>query len=230
MARLFVSPKDIDFMNDVVKELVKDVVGQKIYYYAISVMKSKVHEVYGESLSKIFEKPIMLDVIAGQPAWESKMDIFGKEQTATIEILVQARDLIDKHISPNEGDYFTYGDASYEIVSFVNLNNIYGQEEYDSAFKLIGKLARPGEFNPKDFFRPSKDVDGNLSNKGDFVQSEFEQQRGNPEDSQGNETGDIRHVRERMGDDVTPNVLGEKPAKIKPDPDKGLTTGFLYDD
>jgi hypothetical protein len=30
MARLFVSPREINFINDIAKELIKDVIGQKI--------------------------------------------------------------------------------------------------------------------------------------------------------------------------------------------------------
>mgnify|MGYP003127954346 FL=1 len=43
MARLFLTPREINFMNDIAKELVKDVIGQKIYYFPISEVKSRVH-------------------------------------------------------------------------------------------------------------------------------------------------------------------------------------------
>ncbi len=36
MARLFVTPREVNFINDLTKELIKDVIGQKIYYYSIS--------------------------------------------------------------------------------------------------------------------------------------------------------------------------------------------------
>ena len=36
MSRLFITPREINFINDVAKELVKDVAGQKIYYFPIS--------------------------------------------------------------------------------------------------------------------------------------------------------------------------------------------------
>ena len=43
MARLFLTPREINFMNDIAKELVKDVIGQKIYYFPKSEVKSRVH-------------------------------------------------------------------------------------------------------------------------------------------------------------------------------------------
>jgi len=35
MARLFVTSREIDFFNDLAKELDKDVTGQRVYYYRI---------------------------------------------------------------------------------------------------------------------------------------------------------------------------------------------------
>ena len=61
MSRLFITPREINFLNDVAKELVKDVVGQKIYYFPISELKSRVHDVYEESKDKIFDNPIEID-------------------------------------------------------------------------------------------------------------------------------------------------------------------------
>ena len=228
MPRLFVGPKDVAYINDLTKELIKDVIGQKIYYYAVSILKTQVHPVYNEAVQKIFENPVALDVMAGQPAWTSKQDLFGREQTATLEILVQARDLLDKGLFLNEGDYFTYGIACYEVVSYLNLTNIFGQEEYDCAHKLVGKLARVGEFDPAQIFLPKEDKAGSFQDN-DGIQKTFEQQRGLAEDSEGKPTGDVRQVRERLGEDMEAVALGEGPRKVAPVAD-GSTSTFSYDD
>ena len=57
MSRLFITPREINLINDLAKEIVKDVVGQFIYYYPISTTKSNVHEIYEESPKKVFENP-----------------------------------------------------------------------------------------------------------------------------------------------------------------------------
>jgi len=225
MGRLFVGTKEIQFINDTVKELVKDVIGQRIFYYAISVKHTKVDPVYGEAVNKMFENPVALSVMAGQPNWETKQNIFGREATAKVEILVQARDLLDKGLNLNEGDYFTYGDAVFEVVSYLNMNNIFGLEEYESAYKLIGKLARVGEFDPAKVYNPTKD-DGT---KETGVEIDFEQQRGLPENSKHMPTGDVRQMRERLGDDMASPALGEKPVHFVPD-ESGKGNRFSYDD
>jgi hypothetical protein len=125
--------------------------------------------------------------------------------------------LFDRGIKIFEGDYFTYGENTYEIVSAVNLNNYFGQEEYNVSYKIIGKLARPGEFDPKTFFPPSREKKG----LPDGIQEGFVQQRGLQVNNEGT-TGDIRQTRERLKEELPEIALGEGPriieSKDKPPP------------
>lgn len=210
MARLFITPKEIQMINDWTKEFVKDVVGQKIFYYAVSTKKTKVHEIYDEAPVKVFENPVTIPVLAGQPKWETKHNNFGMEQTTSIELYVQVRELIDKKMMLAEGDFFTYGDAVFELVSYLQTNNIYGQEEYGVSYKIVGKLARPGQFDPKQFFRPQKD--GKVY-EDSAVQQFFSQTRGLKENDEGT-TGDFRQVRDRLKDEMAPIALGDGPRTV----------------
>ena len=49
MARLFITPREIDFISDLTKEVTKDVIGQKIFYYKIREDLTNVHDVYEEA-------------------------------------------------------------------------------------------------------------------------------------------------------------------------------------
>lgn len=217
MSRLFVTRREVEFINDITKEFVKDIMGQKIIYWPISIMNTKVHDVYDEAINKIFENPIRLDVLAGSPSWETKHNQFGTEQTSRMEVFVQARDLIDKDIQICEGDFFTYDDVVYEIDSYLNLGTIFGLAEYSTGFKLVGIAARVGQFDPKTFFSPVSDGPGPFEELK--VQQTFEQQRGLPENVEGT-TGDVRQLRERLSDDMPEVALGEGPRKVTTDPDK----------
>ena len=85
MGRFFITPREINFINDVAKELVKDVIGQKIYYYPISETKSKVHDVYEESPDKVFENPIEIDCLVKYQPQEIRTNRFGSEEYYTID-------------------------------------------------------------------------------------------------------------------------------------------------
>lgn len=109
MGRLFITPREINFINDIGKELIKDVVGQKIYYFPISEIKSNIHDVYEESADKIFENPIELDCLVKYEPDEVRTNRFGSETYYSIEAYVQSRDLLDKGVELMEGDFFSYG-------------------------------------------------------------------------------------------------------------------------
>ena len=40
MARLFITPREIDFIADIAKEITKDVIGDVIYYYKVIDLNS----------------------------------------------------------------------------------------------------------------------------------------------------------------------------------------------
>ena len=98
MARLFITEREMNFINDIMKEVVKDVIGQKIYYYSISEIKSRVHDVYEEAPNKIFENPIELDALVKYSGQEVKTGRFGSEEYYNIECYIQERDLLEKQI------------------------------------------------------------------------------------------------------------------------------------
>jgi len=220
MPRLFVTQREIDFFNDIGKEIVKDIVGQQVIYWPVSTLKTKIHPVYNEAVKKIFENPIRVDALVGQPTWETRMTQFGPEQVNRLEVFIQARDLTQKNIEVSEGDFFTYGEQAYEIVSSVNMNNFFGQVEHEIGFKVTGILAKAGEFDPQRFYRPVDETA--VPNP-----TPFEQQRGLPEITEG-PTGDVRDVRERLGDDLGPIALGEGPRRV--DVDSSLKANHVYDE
>ena len=189
MSRFFITQREINFINDIGKELVKDVVGQKIYYFPISEVKSKIHDVYEESAQKVFENPIELDALVKYAPQDVRANLFGSEEYYSIEVYVQERDLIDKEIRILEGDFFSYGSVFFEVIQAPDSNTIYGQVEHKGFLTIIGKQARKGQFTAQ-VFGPT---DERYSDK-DAVQTEFSQQRGFKRDAGGNITGDVREL------------------------------------
>ena len=129
MGRVFITPREINFINDVAKEIVKDVIGQRIYYFPISEIKSKVHDVYEESPDKVFEIPIEIDCLVKYLPQVFRSNRFGSEEYYTVEAYIQSRDLIDKGIEILEGDFFSYGTVFFEVIKSPGTIVIFGQIE-----------------------------------------------------------------------------------------------------
>jgi hypothetical protein len=217
MSRLFITEREINFINDLGKEIVKDVVGQKIYYFSISESKSRVHEVYEEAVDKIFENPIEINSLVKYLPQEIRANTFGSEEYYTIEVYIQERDLIEKNIEILEGDFFSYGTVFFEVISVPDSNTIYGEVEHKGFVTITGKQSRKGQFVSK-VLGPT---DEGYSDPG-AVQKNFYQQRGYKENVEG-VTGDIRDLR-RNG------VLSDPISGVKEVTERGQKGGSSFYD
>ena len=188
MARLFITPREINFINDIAKEVIKDVVGQKIYLFQISEIKSKVHDIYEESPDKVFETPIELDCLVKYNAQEIRTDRFGSEEYYTIEAYIQSRDLFDKGIEILEGDFFSYGSTFFEVIKAPLTQTIFGQIEHKRFITITGRQSRKDQFLSKVFGPTSEEF-----TDSDAVQETFVQQRGYEQNKLG-KTGDVRDL------------------------------------
>jgi len=213
MSRLFITPRELDFISDITKEVTKDIIGQKIYYYRVREDLSKVHDVYEESKEKIFDSPIEVDALVQWQPETVTTGKFGSEEVSSIEVYLHDSDLKTKNINVLEGDFFSYGEIFFEITSILVDKNMFGQVEHITGVKLTGKKARKGQIN----LLP-------LGPTQDSPQTEFDQQRGESEIND-LETGDKRSL-------VESGKLGpplEGPRKVKDqENDLGNTESFFY--
>jgi len=216
MARLFLGPREIDFVADINKEIIKDIIGQAIYLYPISEIKTKIHDVYEEAVDKVFENPVEINAIVDWGDTEVRTNKFGTETVRTTTVYIQARDMLDRGITLNEGDFYSYGNMFFEIVSRVDQDLIFDQIEYESGTKLIGKEARYGQFVER--------VQGRVGEFYDTPIKPFYQQRGFEENKEG-KTGDFR-VLVKKGTLSVP-LTGPKEVSERGD-DTGA--GFALDD
>ena len=220
MARLFVTPREINLINDLTKEIIKDVVGQKIYYYSISEAKTKINELYDESPEKFFESPVEIECLVDYQEPTFTTNKYGIEKTQNIEVFIQSKDLSDKQIEVDAGDFFTYGSVIFEITSVTVTKNIFGQIEHNDGIKLIGKQSRKQVF----FTKVLGPTDSQHSDP-DAVQDTFVQQRGFKTNPLG-ETGDVRELQKN-------GVLDKpitKPKEVSKKGEPGKSGSSFYDE
>ena len=107
MARLFITPREVDFISDISKEITKDVIGQKIYYYRVREDVSDAHDVYEEATEKVFDPPVEVDCRVEWTQREIVSDRFGQEGKYSITAYIHFRDMIDRDIRLMDGDFFS---------------------------------------------------------------------------------------------------------------------------
>lgn len=192
MARLFVTPRELDFFSDIAKELIKDINDQKVYYYAVSPERSPASNVYGEVVKKVCDDPVELEVLCDVPEWETRADEFSAERVAKLAFYVQYRDALDRGVTLTVGDFFSYGAVFYEIVSVNPIKPIAGQVEHVDGYVVNGVLARSTVVDQIVANGPT----GEHHTSDGAVRTKFVQQRGYAESELG-ETADARDLRRR---------------------------------
>ena len=220
MASLFLSPREIDYINDVNKELIKDVVGQKIYYFPVRPDIMKIHDVYEESPSKVFDPPIEIEARVDYKPDENRINRYGIEEFYTIEVYLHYRDLLDRGIETKIGDYFSYDVTFFEVIQHQYDNSIYGQIEHVMGVKLMGRQARKGQMSQTPHgptFEEYTDPDA--------VQDTFVQQRGFEENRLG-ATDDIRSLQQKGV--LTAPISG--PAEVSSKGDETDAGSSFYDE
>lgn len=176
MSRLFIGQREIDFMSDIAKEVIKDVAGQKVYYYTVREDLSNVHGTYEESEEKLFDPPIEIESLVEWTPPEVRTTKFGIEKIYSINLYIHYRDMLDRGINVQIGDYFNYGSTFYEITSVLYDKLAYGQVERVVSIKVSGKQARKQQIN----IVPHGPTHEEYSDS-DAIQTTFEQQRGTTE-------------------------------------------------
>jgi len=176
MARLFLSQKEVDFFSDITKEFIKDVAGQKIYYYKVREDLTKTNTIYEEAIEKIFNPPLELECLIEWNPSEVKTNQFGLETVKTVNAYIHSRDILDRNIILKEGDYFSYGSYFFEITSLIIDKIAAGQVERTISYKIVGKQTRIQHINKQ----PIGPTSEHFTDEGS-IQVLFEQQRGRTE-------------------------------------------------
>jgi hypothetical protein len=211
----------MDLISDLTKEIIKDVVGQKIHYYRVMENVSKVHEVYEETPKKVFDIPMEIDARVEYLPAETRTNRFGTEQFFNINVFLHERDLVHRDLKINIGDYFTYDAIFFEITSIIAESTIYGQIEHLNGFKLVGKQARLGQIDKT----PLGPTSYSYTEDAGAVQLDFVQQRGFENNRLGL-TDDVRDLQENG----TLDAPLSGPAEVSPAGDPRAIGSSFYDE
>lgn len=145
--RLFICDQEIDFFNGIDKELIQEIVGQEITYYAVSDELTHSDDLYGEAMRKTVYTPVVISarVLYNDP--QQSITGFSVDTTYSIEIYFHIYELTERGITPREGDFVKFGNNAYEIQKLTSPQIVYGQIEHKVQVKAICKIAREGQFN-----------------------------------------------------------------------------------
>lgn len=142
---LFRSENDRKYIKTLNKELIERVMGEKITYYPLSKKLSKTN-LYGESMEKTFDPPVMIYALIEWGDQEVTTTEFGQDTVYTLKVYILEDHLKDIDIQPYEGDMIDYNQVKFEINKITNPDLLLGRSFDNFSLILDCKSVRKNTF------------------------------------------------------------------------------------
>jgi hypothetical protein len=145
MSRLFLGEKELRFFNSITKELLQKIVEQRIVYYSVSDEYTQSHRVYDESIKKTVFTPVDINALVLYAEPEQTTNEFSIDTIFRVEVYFHIHELIERNITPREGDFIKFAEKVYEIEKLTRPQITYGQIEHEVMVKGICRIARKSQ-------------------------------------------------------------------------------------
>ena len=127
----FLNQPERDFQKQVADEVIERVIGQQIMYFPVDLMSTNVHPIYGESINKVYLKPIRIYALIEYEDNDSKTTNFGIDRRSKIIVHFHNRRIReDQELWVREGDIIFYNNEYHEIIKLFEPDEMFGQIDF----------------------------------------------------------------------------------------------------
>lgn len=145
---LFLGEKERDLVKQFNDELIERVIGQQIAYFPVDLEHTNFHPLYNEAVVKSFLPPVRVYALIDFQGQETRVDKYGIDKTTKLTAHFHKRRLTeDQNLFVREGDFISYGEAYYEIVSLKETKELFGQVDQRIEISAECIRAREGLFD-----------------------------------------------------------------------------------
>jgi len=124
---LFGGSRDISLFRHINKELINNIVQQSVGYYKIALDKTS-SNLYGESLTKTYNDPILVNCLIERASQEWTESDLGADVTRSINVRFLRDILVDIQLVPEVGDVVLWHENYYEIAGIVENQLFVGKD------------------------------------------------------------------------------------------------------
>lgn len=124
---LYGGSRDISLFRHINKELINNIIEQQVGYYILDLNKTS-SNLYGESLQKTYQDPVLVNCLIERtpPSW--KETDFGSDVTQDITVRFLRDILVDIQLVPKVGDIVLWEESYYEISGTVENQLVVGKD------------------------------------------------------------------------------------------------------
>ena len=124
---LYGGSRDISLFRHINKELINNIIEQQVGYYILDLNKTP-SNLYGESLQKTYQDPVLVNCLIERtpPTW--KETEFGTDVTQDITVRFLRDILVDIQLIPAVGDIILWQESYYEISNLIENQLVVGKD------------------------------------------------------------------------------------------------------
>jgi len=124
---LFGGSRDISLFRHINKEFINNIIQQSVGYYKINLDKTS-SNLYGESLTKTYNNPILVNCLIERNAQAWTETEFGADVTREINVRFLRDILVDIQLVPEVGDVMLWQENYYELSGIVENQFVVGKD------------------------------------------------------------------------------------------------------
>ena len=132
---LFLSKRDINFYKNINREIISDIIEQKVGYYKV-ILENTTANIYGESLNKSFENPILINCLIDHSPQDTKSESNLPSVDRPLLVSFLKDHLIEANVYPQRGDVLIWNDDYFEVDGIVK-NQLIGGKDSDYNYDAV---------------------------------------------------------------------------------------------